>query len=118
MSSVVTTCRSSSLVHVTSGFRRDADEICILPGYNAASSGNPLPTFRDNVSVPFSRVDKSKKSRRLLFLEFLLFLDLTLEEGTDTLSRNIGKGLPLDAALYPRRAQFSTLYMLPSAVSW
>jgi hypothetical protein len=39
-----------------------------------------LPTFRDNVSVPYSR-------------EFL-----TLENGTFTLSRNVGKGLPLDAA--------------------
>jgi hypothetical protein len=39
----------------------------------------------------------------------LLFLDfLTLEDGTDTLSRNVGKGLPLDAALYPRRAQISS----------
>jgi hypothetical protein len=25
------------------------------------------------------------------------FLDLTLEDGTDTLSRNVGKGLTLDA---------------------
>jgi hypothetical protein len=46
---------------VISGFRRDADEICGLLGYNAASSDNPLPTFRDNVSVPSSRVKKSKK---------------------------------------------------------
>jgi hypothetical protein len=44
-----------------SGFRRDVDEICILLGYYATSSGNPLPTFRDNVSVPSSRVKKSKK---------------------------------------------------------
>jgi hypothetical protein len=69
---------------MTSGFRRDADEICALLGYNAASSGNPLPTFRCNVSV----------SRRvLLFLDFL-----TVEDRTDTLSRNVGKGLPFDAA--------------------
>jgi hypothetical protein len=47
------------------GLRRDADEICALLGYNAASSGNPLPTFRDNVSVPSSNVKKSKKSRKL-----------------------------------------------------
>jgi hypothetical protein len=73
---------------VISGFRRDADEICALLGYNAASSGNPWPTFRDNVSVK-----KSKKSPTLL------------EDGTDTLSRNVGKGLPLNAALYSRRAQ-------------
>jgi hypothetical protein len=38
-----------------------------------------------------------------LFLAFL-----TLKDGTDTLSRNVGKGLPLDAALFPRRAQFSS----------
>jgi hypothetical protein len=41
---------------VISSFRRDADEIRAVLGYNAASSGNPLPTFRDNVSVPSSRV--------------------------------------------------------------
>jgi hypothetical protein len=74
---------------VTSGFRRDADENYTFLGYNAASSGNPLPTFRDNISVPSSRVKKSKK-RILLGL-----LDL------------LEPGLPLDAALYPRRAQFS-----------
>jgi hypothetical protein len=63
-----------------SGFRRDADEICAVLGYYAASSGNRLPTFRDNVLVPSSKVF------------------LTLEDETDTLSQNIGKGLPLDAA--------------------
>jgi hypothetical protein len=59
-------------------------EICVLLGYNAASSDNPLPTFRDNVPHPSSRFN---------FLDFL-----TLEDGTDTLSRNVGKGLSLDAA--------------------
>jgi hypothetical protein len=39
-----------------SGFRRDVDEICGLLGYYTASCGNYLPTFRDNVSVPSSRV--------------------------------------------------------------
>jgi hypothetical protein len=38
-------------------------EICVLLGYYAASNGNPLPTFRDNVSVPFSMVKKSKKKK-------------------------------------------------------
>jgi hypothetical protein len=38
---------------VISGFRRDVDETCVLLGYYAASNGNPLLTFRDNVSVPF-----------------------------------------------------------------
>jgi hypothetical protein len=44
---------------VVSGLRRDADEICAFLRYYAASNGNPLPTFRDNVSVPSSRVKKS-----------------------------------------------------------
>jgi hypothetical protein len=39
---------------VISGFRRDADEICALLWCYAESSGNPLPTFRDNVSVTYS----------------------------------------------------------------
>jgi hypothetical protein len=58
------------------GFRRDVDEICALLGYYAASNGNPLPTFRDNVSVSSSRVKKPFSSWD--------FLDL--EDGTDTLS--------------------------------
>ena len=65
-----------------SSFRRDVDEICALLGYFAASTDNPLATFRDNASVPSSRASKSK----------------TLEDGTDTLSLNTGKGLPLEAA--------------------
>ena len=47
-------------VCVISGFRRDVDEICVLLGYYAALSGNSVPTFRDNISVPSSRVKKSK----------------------------------------------------------
>ena len=35
-----------------SGFRREVDENCALPGCYAASCGNFLPTFRDNLSVP------------------------------------------------------------------
>jgi len=31
-------------------------ENCAFQGYNAASSGNFLPTFRDNLSVTSSRV--------------------------------------------------------------
>ena len=36
--------------------------ICPLLGYYAASSGNFLPTFRDDVSIPFSGVKKSPKT--------------------------------------------------------
>jgi hypothetical protein len=38
-----------------------------------------------------------------IFLDFLM-----LEDGTNMLSQNIGKGSPLDTALYPRRAQISS----------
>jgi hypothetical protein len=46
---------------VISGFRRDIDEISALLGYYATSNGNHLSTFRENVSVPSSRVKTSKK---------------------------------------------------------
>jgi len=36
---------------VISCFRCEVDEICALLGYYAASSGNCLPTFRDNLNV-------------------------------------------------------------------
>jgi hypothetical protein len=44
---------------VISGFRLDVHEICAVLGYYAVSSGNPLVTFRENPSVPSSRVKKS-----------------------------------------------------------
>jgi hypothetical protein len=43
---------------VISGFHRDIDEICAILEYYAASTSNPSPTFRDNISVPFSRAKK------------------------------------------------------------
>jgi hypothetical protein len=56
--------------HVTFGTilhkRRLYDEICALLGYYAASNGNPLPTFRDNVSIPSLRVKKSSWTPFLL----------------------------------------------------
>jgi len=50
---------STLYLFVISGFRRELDENCALLGYHAASSGNFLPTFRDNLSIPFSRVKKT-----------------------------------------------------------
>jgi len=63
-------------------------EICAFAGYYAASSGNSLPTFRCNLSVPSLRVKASK-------------------DGTKRLYRNVGKELPLKAAIYFRRTQIS-----------
>ena len=59
-------------LYVISGVRREVDENCVLLGYYAASSGDSLPTFRDNLLVPSSGF-------------------LTLEDGTDRLSRNVRK---------------------------
>jgi hypothetical protein len=38
------------------GSLREVDENCALLGYNAASSGNFSPTFRDNLAVHYLRV--------------------------------------------------------------
>jgi hypothetical protein len=48
--------RLTQLWFVISDFRRDADEICALLGCYAAPNGNPLPTFRGNLSVTSPRV--------------------------------------------------------------
>jgi hypothetical protein len=69
------------LTCVTSGFRRDADEICALLEYYATMSGSSVPTIRDF---------------------------LTPEDGTDRLTRNVGTQLPLSAAQYPRSAKISS----------
>jgi hypothetical protein len=55
---------ASTALSVIAGFRRVVDEICALLGYYAASNGNPLPTFRDNVSVLSSSFKESKKKGR------------------------------------------------------
>jgi hypothetical protein len=39
-----------------SGFRREINENCALLGHYAASSGNFLTTFWDNLSIPSSQV--------------------------------------------------------------
>jgi hypothetical protein len=48
-------------LRVTSGFRCNVDEIGDLLGYYAAFSVSSVPTFRDNLSVPPSRVKKAEK---------------------------------------------------------
>jgi hypothetical protein len=50
--------RSQSKFCVSSGFRREVNEICALLGCYSASSGNSLPTFRYNLSnTPFMGQD-------------------------------------------------------------
>jgi hypothetical protein len=85
----------------------DGSENCTLLGYYAASSGNYLPTFQDTLSVPSSRVEYPKRKPGNLFYIGIyiriykgsLFGYSTLEEGTDRLSQNVGKKLPLLATL-------------------
>jgi hypothetical protein len=51
--------------------------------------------FTDVSGQPLGPIFKGQEVQE----ENLFFLDfLTLEDGTDRLSRNVGKGLPLDAA--------------------
>jgi formate/nitrite transporter FocA (FNT family) len=52
-----------------SGFCHDVDQICAYLGYYAASNGNPLLTYRDNILVPSSRVKMSHEAS----LNFLLY---------------------------------------------
>ena len=60
------------------GFRHDVNEICPRLGPYAAQSVNFMPTFRDNLSAP-----------SYSFLHWW-----TLEDGTESLSRNVGTKLP------------------------
>jgi hypothetical protein len=57
---------------------------CALLGYHAASSIYSFLTFRDNLLVPKLRIQESKFTNP--------------EYGTDSLSRNVGKELPLLSA--------------------
>jgi len=61
------------------------EENYTLLGYYAESSGNLLPTFRDKLSVPSSGLKNPKKKIKRR----------NPEDGTDRLSRNVGKKLPL-----------------------
>ena len=65
-----------------SDFRRELHENCDLLGYYAASSGNFLPLFRDNLSVPSSGITNF----------------FPLKMWPDMLTRNVGKKLQLLAA--------------------
>ena len=42
-----------------SGLRHSVNEICAVLEFYAAQNGNLVPNFRDNLSVPYSRVKHS-----------------------------------------------------------
>jgi hypothetical protein len=77
-----------------SEFGRDVDQTCAFLGCYAASSGNLYRRFRTTYR-PHIQGSRSpmKQDRKPASLDFL-----TLADGTDTLSRNVSKGLPFDAA--------------------
>jgi hypothetical protein len=74
-------------IYCISGFCREVDEKCVLVGYYAANNGNFLPTLRDSLSAPSSRL-KNPTTKEIL----------TFEDGTDRLSCNVGNKLSLIAA--------------------
>jgi len=71
---------------VISGFRREVEGKCALLGSYATSDGNSLPTFRDNLPI----LPSGTKNRRRKEIGFL-----THEDGSDRLSWNVDKELPL-----------------------
>jgi len=70
-----------------SGFRHKVIENCALLGSYTACSDNILPTCRDKLLVPSSGFNNH-------------FGFWKPENGTDRLSRNFGKKLPLLAAYF------------------
>jgi hypothetical protein len=44
------------VLDVISDFHREVDEICAFLGHYGVCSGNSLSTFRENLSVPSSRI--------------------------------------------------------------
>ena len=63
--SLITGTRRSGQPQVLAGLL-PGKEPCALLGYYAACSGNSLPTFRDNLSVPSSRVKNPQTFRNNL----------------------------------------------------
>ena len=65
----------SSTPCMISGFRREVDKNCALLGYYAASSGNLLPTFQDNLMVPYPgvKMESCTLQTAVLFNELFLY---------------------------------------------
>jgi hypothetical protein len=73
---------------VTAGFRRDIEENCAILEYYTALSGSFVPTFWGNLSI-----FKGEEVQEIEELDYM-----TLDDGTDRLSRNVSAELPLHAA--------------------
>jgi hypothetical protein len=53
---------AAELIHTLSCAVYCLYEVCALLGYYSAQNGSFVPTFRDNISVPTSKVKQSKSS--------------------------------------------------------
>jgi hypothetical protein len=58
---------------VTSSFRREVYENCLLLGYYAASSVNSFSSFRENLSVRYSRLKNASRPLQMRPLFYILF---------------------------------------------
>jgi hypothetical protein len=47
-----------------SGFRREVDENCALPGYYASSSGNLLPTYPETSVINYNYLLRNNPEER------------------------------------------------------
>ena len=70
-------------LRVISGFRSEVAENCALLGYYAASSGNILPTFRDNLLVPSSGVTNSYSYCTCIFYSFFFSPTISVVQKSD-----------------------------------
>jgi hypothetical protein len=76
--------------YVVWGFRHGASDVFPLVGYYAALICIQLPMFRDSLSVPSSVMKQ--------FNENSSWTTLTLEDGSDSLFRNVGRWIQINGA--------------------
>jgi hypothetical protein len=72
--------------------RGDVDDICGRLGYYAALSGSSVPTFRDNLSVPFSKAQEVEKKAVVYFKvssKLLSFRVVTMLQEVNPSRRNV-----------------------------
>jgi hypothetical protein len=88
---------------------------------NVKKGVSVITDVSDNLLVPFSRVKCSRKNARKIYLGTrtevspAFFFDcFTFENGTDMLSRNVGKPVPIYVGLHPRKAKTFIVFLLLS----
>jgi hypothetical protein len=80
---------------------------CTLPRFQASAAMLKRSVLFWDITLRRVVMDVSGKRIRPVIKDEVEFL--MLEDGTDTLSRNVRQGLSRDAAQYSRRAQISSL---------